>query len=70
MYFDEEYYANLKAIEEAFPHYRLLNKGQMMDFLGLTRVSSLDRLGLTTKLTRESFAMRLSKMGRKEEDDV
>lgn len=70
MKFPDEYYANLEALEKAYPRYRLLNKSQMADFLGYGRKTRiLHSLGITSKLTRESFAMRLANLGRKEGND-
>lgn len=62
--FSEEFRRNLQRIEEAYPEKRLLNKRQMADFLGLRDVRYLENYGIDTKLTRESFAMRLTKGGK------
>ena len=61
-----EFYANLDAIERAFPGYRLLNKNQMAEYLGFSSNTTrrLSLLGINSKLTRESFAMRLSALGK------
>lgn len=57
----DEYKRNLEAIEREFPEARCLNKTQMTYYLGLTKRQSLRQFGITGKLTRESFAMRLVK---------
>ena len=59
-----EYLANLKRIEATFPEDRLLSKKQMMEYLGLKNALSLNRFEIDTKLTRESFAMRLTLGGK------
>lgn len=64
-YITDEYTANLKAIEEEFPAYRVLTKKQMVSYLGFKTPRALEAFGIDGKLTRESFAMRLTK-GRKD----
>ena len=64
-YVTDEYTANLRAVEEAFPAYKVLTKKQMLEYLGFKTPSALGSFGIEGKLTRESFAMRLTK-GRKE----
>ena len=63
-----EYLANLKRIEAFFPEDRLLTKRQMMNYLGLKNALSLNRFDIDTKLTRESFAMRLTMGGREKKE--
>ena len=58
--FSEEFRRNLKRIEEAFPEDKLLSKRQMADYLGFNDTRSLDQFDINEKLTRESFAARLS----------
>lgn len=62
--FSEEFRRNLRRIEEAYPEERLLNKRQMAEYLGLEDTRSLKTFGIDTRLTRESFAMRLTKGGK------
>lgn len=62
-----EYLANLKQIEAAYPDNRLLSKKQMMEYLGLKNTIGLKAFEIDTKLTRESFAMRLTLGGREQE---
>lgn len=64
-YITDEYNANLKAIEAEFPAFRVLTKKQMTEYLGFRTPRVLEAFGIDGKLTRESFAMRLTK-GRKE----
>ncbi len=58
--FSEEFRRNLQRIEEAFPEDKLLSKRQMADYLGFNDTRSLDQFDINEKLTRESFAARLS----------
>lgn len=64
-----EYLANLKRIEAEYPDDRLLSKKQMMNYLGLKNALSLNRFEIDTKLTRESFAMRLTMGGREKKEE-
>ena len=41
----------------------------MMDYLGLKNALSLNRFEIDTKLTRESFAMRLTMGGREKKEE-
>ena len=61
----DEYERNLEAIERAFPNERLLSKKQMVEYLMIGNTRTLKLFGINSKLTKESFAMRLTK-GRKE----
>ena len=61
-----EYYRNLEAIEKAFPTYKLLTKEQMRRYLGVGNARTLKLFGISGKLTRESFAMRLT-IGKEEQ---
>ena len=60
----KEYLANLKRIEEAFPNDRLLSKKAMVEYLGNTDLRVLEQFGIAGKITRESFAMRLTEGGK------
>lgn len=61
----DEYERNLEAIERYFPNERLLSKKQMVEYLMIGNTRTLKLFGINSKLTKESFAMRLTK-GRKE----
>ena len=60
----KEYLANLKRIEASFPEDRLLNKRQMAEYLGGNDIRILKQFGIAGKITRESFAMRLTEGGK------
>lgn len=62
----DEYMANLEAIERRFPNNRLLTKTDMCRYLGCKPAGLAYSFGITNRLTRESFRMRLAKG--KEED--
>ena len=56
----DEYERNLEAIERAFPNERLLSKKQMMEYLMVGDGRTLKQFGIDNKMTKESFAMRLT----------
>lgn len=57
----DEYERNLEAIERHFPNERLLSKKQMMEYLMVGNARTLKLFGIDGKLTKESFAMRLTR---------
>ena len=57
----DEYEANLDAVVKAFPDNRLLTMKQMAEYLGLKSYGGLKSFGITKKLTRETFAMRIAR---------
>ena len=60
---NDEFYANYDEIKKEFPGRRILDIKQMADYLGISPRSLKNTFGISTKLTVESFAVRLSKMG-------
>ena len=56
----DEYERNLEAIERFFPNERLLSKKQMMEYLMVGDRRTLKQFGIDNKMTKESFAMRLT----------
>jgi len=56
----DEYERNLEAIERCFPNERLLSKKQMMEYLRVGDRRTLKQFGIDNKMTKESFAMRLT----------
>ena len=58
--FTQAYKVNLERIEAAYPEDRLLSKRRMADYLGLNDIRALNSFGIVTKMTRESFALRLA----------
>ena len=57
----DEYERNLEAIERYFPNERLLSKKQMVEYLMIGNTRTLKLFGIDSKLTKESFAMRLTR---------
>lgn len=57
----DEYERNLEAIERYFPNERLLSKKQMVEYLMIGNTRTLKLFGINSKLTKESFAMRLTR---------
>ena len=59
-----EFKANLERIKTAYPDDGLLSRKQMASFLGNGDTRILKQFDIDTKLTRESFAMRLTLGGK------
>lgn len=68
IFVSKEYLANLKRIEEAYPDTRLLSKKRMRKFLGGNDIRILEQFGIKGKITRESFAVRLTEGGKEDEE--
>lgn len=57
----DEYLVNLEAVEKRFPNNRLLTKTDMCRYLGCKPEGVAYNFGITGRMTRESFRMRLVK---------